>query len=597
MTIITISIIAFAAASVLQAVPAYALSCTVRDGACSAGENLLFSMSKQDNAHAGAFDYYQYSVCCEELAGSVKASCASNESEALSFSKQNNTHVAEPGYYGTKLCVGYGGTPAACSLKASCNATEACVVSVHDPTNAHVATCDYYDYQLCCAKLSDLYVNGSSITPNATLPVFGTPTLINSTVWNIGDSAASNVNVSCYANGTYFGSGVISSVPSDPTKETPRYAACTWTTSCSDNISIVVDPDNVIQELNESNNGAWKTVPITDKLYVSIDSPVNGQSVYRGSDVALQSTVTAACNLPSHTVTWYNQSTPIATGDSGTWTVPIGDELLGTRTINATATAAGYANGTANVNITIMNNPPTVETPAYNATPAEVERGNGIEVSCTVNDVEDAAGALTVGVSVKDTTGAWSNATTTTRVGSTYYRDYQTAQSSVLGTYTAACTVADTDGGSAESSSTFLVWQNGTVSLNLNATNVGYGAAINVSGAVAYLNMDPVTLSDVSVVVGGTQQCAVKTDLAGGYTCTFIAPKQVGTFAVNVQVTDKDTGKLLTNSATLTVSLAYGETTTAEQAAQNVGCYEVPSLVQNADGAITKSTVRICVWK
>jgi hypothetical protein len=427
--------------------------------------------------------------------------------------------------------------------------------------------------------------------------VFGTPTLINSTVWNIGDSAASNVNVSCYANGTYFGSGTINSVPSDPSKQTPRYAACTWTTSCSNNISIAVDPANAIQELNESNNGAWKTVPITDKLYVSISSPANGQSVYRGNDVTLQSTVTAACNLPSHTVTWYNQSTQIATGDSGTWTVPLDDALLGTRTINATATAAGYAGGTANVNITILNNPPTTETPAYNVTPAEIERGNGIEISCNVNDVEDAAGSLTVGVSVKDTTGGWSNATTSTHVGNTYYRDYQTTQSSMLGTYTAACTVADTDGGKAESDSTFLVWQNGTVSVNLNATRIGYGAAINVSGVVTYLNMDPVTLSNVRILIGDVQQCSATTDLAGGYTCTFVAPKQVGTFAVKVQVTDKDTGKLITNSTTLTVSLAYGETTTAEQAAQNVGCYEVPSLVQNADGAITKSTVRICVWK
>lgn len=595
--VFAVVVIAFAAVAALEAAAAYALSCSVRDGACSAGENLLFSMSKQNNAHAGAFDYYQYFVCCDELAGSVKTSCASNESEALSFSKQNNSHVAEPGYYGTKLCVGYGGTPAVCSLKNSCNATEACVVSIHDPMNAHVATCDYYDYQLCCAKLSDLYVNGSSITPNATLPVFGTPTLINSTVWNIGDSAAANVNVSCYANGTYFGSGMISSVPSDPTKETPKYAACTWTTSCSNNISIAVDPDNVIHELNESNNGAWKMVPITDQLYVSISSPTGGQNVYRGSDVSLQSTVTAACNLPSHTVTWYNQSTQIATGDGGTWTVPLDDELLGSRTINATATAAGYATGTANVNITVLNNQPTTGTPAYNVTPAEVQRGNGIEISCNVNDVEDAAGALTVGVYVKDTTGAWSNTTTANHVGNTYYRDYPTTQSSTLGTYTAACIVDDTDGGSAESSSTFLVWQNGTVSLNLNATNVRYGAAINVSGVVTYLNMDPVTLSGVSVIIDGVQKCASTTDLAGGYTCVFIAPKQVGTFKVNVQVTDKDTGKLLTNSATLTVSLAYGETTTAEQAAQNVGCYEVPSLVQNADGAITKSTVRICVWK
>jgi len=577
---------------------AEALSCAVRNGVCNAGENLLFSMSRQDNAHAGASDYYQYSVCCDEANASVQASCGSSSAEALSFFRQNNTHVAEAGYYSNRLCVSYGAVnPLECSLKASCNATETCVVSLHGTGNSHAASCGYYDNQLCCSKIPDLFVNSTSITPNVTLPVFGTPVLMNNTVWNIGDSAAYAANVSCYANGTYFGSSVISSIPADASKQTPRYANCNWTTSCSNNISIIADPAGAIRELNESNNFAWSVKPITEKLTVAIDSPANGQSFYRGNDVSLQSTVTASCNLPAYTVTWYNQSTLIDTGEDITWTVPLADALLGTKTINATATAAGYSNGTANVNITILNNPPTTGAPAYNVTPAEIQRGNGIEISCTVSDVEDAASALTVNVSIKDPNGVWSNVTTTSRVGSTYYRDYQATQASALGTYTAACTVVDTDTGKAETTSTFLVWQNGTVTVNLNATSVRYGAAINVSGSAAYLDTGAITLSDVSVSILGEQKCTDTTDAAGGYTCVFSAPNQVGTFAVNVQVTDKDTGKPITNSTALTVSVSYGEPATAEQAAQNVGCYEVPSLVQNADGSITKSTVRICVWK
>jgi hypothetical protein len=416
-------------------------------------------------------------------------------------------------------------------------------------------------------------------------------------VWNIGDSAAYAVNVSCYANGTYFGSSVISSIPADASKQTPRYSNCNWTTSCSNNISIVADPSGAIRELNESNNAAWRVVPITDKLYVSVSSPTNGQSYYRGNAVALQSSTTAACNLPSYTLTWYNQSTAIATGDSSSWAIPLDDALLGAKTINATATAAGYVNGSANVNITILNNQPTTGAPTYNVTPSEILRGNGIEIDCAVSDTEDAAGALTVNVSVRDPSGAWSNVTTTDRIGSTYYRDYGTTQASLLGTYTAACAVADTDDGKAEASSTFLVYQSGIVTVNLNATSVTYGAAINVSGSAAYLDTGAITLSDVSVSILGEQKCTDTTDAAGGYTCVFSAPNQVGTFAVDVQITDKDTGKPITNSTALTVSVSYGEPATAEQAAQNVGCYEVPSLVQNADGSITKSTVRICVWK
>jgi hypothetical protein len=593
-----IAAVAFAVMLMLRSAPAYALACAVRNGACNAGENLLFSMSHQDNAHAGTFDYYAYSVCCDEANSSVQASCGSGSAEALSFFRQNNTHVSEPGYYSNKLCVSYGAAnPLECSLKASCNATEACVVSLHDTGNSHAASCSYYDNQLCCSKIPDLFVNNTSITPNVTLPVFGSPVLMNNTVWNIGDSAAYAANVSCYANGTYFGSSVISSVPADATMQTPRYSNCNWTTSCSNNISIVADPSNMILELNESNNAAWRVVPITDRLYVSVSSPTNGQSYYRGSTVTLESSTTAACNLPSYTLTWYNQSTAIATGDSASWDIPLADALLGAKTINATATAAGYVNGTANANITILNNQPATGAPTYNATPSEILRGNGIEIDCAVSDTEDAAGALTVNVSIRDPSGAWSNVTTTDRIGSTYYRNYGTTQSSMLGTYAAACAVADTDGGRAEASSTFLVYQSGTVTVNLNATSVGYGAAINVSGSAHYSDTGAVTLSDVSVSILGVQQCSDTTDAAGGYACVFNAPQQVGTFAINVQVTDKDTGKLITNSTALTVSVSYGEPATAERAAQNVGCYEVPSLVQNPDGSITKSTVRICVWK
>jgi len=575
---------------------AKAFTCAVRDSACNAGENNMFSMSHQNNSHAGKADYYQYLVCCDEATASPKDACASNETEILSFFRQNNSHVSQPGYYSTKLCAGYSTYGLECSLKASCNATETCIVSLHDTTNSHAAMCGYYDTQLCCSKLPDLYVNSTSITPNVTLPVYGTPVLMNITVWNIGDSAATAVNVSCYANGTYFGSDVINSVPPDASKQTPRYASCVWTAACTNNISVLVDPAGNIRELNESNNFAWSVKPITEKLTVAIDYPANGQSVYRGNDVSLQSTVTASCNLPDYTVSWYNQSTLINTGEDITWTVPLADELLGVRTINATARAENYSNGTANVNITILNNLPTTGAPAY-VPPAEIQRGNGIEISCTVSDVEDAASALTVNVSIKDPNGNWSNVTTASHYGSTYYRDYQTTQDSALGTYTAACTVVDTDTGKAETTSTFLLWQNGTVTVNLNATSVRYGAAINVSGSAAYLDTGAIKLSDVSVSILGEQKCTDTTDAAGGYTCVFSAPNQVGTFAVNVQVTDTYTDKLITNSTALTVSVSYGEPATAEKAAPNVGCYEVPSLVQNPDGSVTKSTVKICVWK
>jgi len=62
-------------------------------------------------------------------------------------------------------------------------------------------------------------------------------------------------------------------------------------------------------------------------------------------------------------------------------------------------------------------------------------------------------------------------------------------------------------------------------------------------------------------------------------------------------VTDKDTSKVISNSTSFVVQVEYGEEEAAEEAARDVGCYEVPQLVQNPDGSITESTVRICVWE
>ena len=89
-------------------------------------------------------------------------------------------------------------------------------------------------------------------------------------------------------------------------------------------------------------------------------------------------------------------------------------------------------------------------------------------------------------------------------------------------------------------------------------------------------------------------KCTDTTNTEGLYDCQFSAPRNLGTYTVVVEVTDKDTGKLITNSTSLIVSVAYGE---EEIIAPNIGCYEVPKIIQNPDGSIEKVNVRICVWK
>jgi hypothetical protein len=365
-----------------------------------------------------------------------------------------------------------------------------------------------------------------------------------------------------------------------------------------------------------SNDTSYTYGSHNDSVSVNVYSLANvsfltadNQLVHLGDAMRLEGVVRDSINgsaVGSYPCRFYDNTTLLYTNLTNStgqcsyiWDTSGTDSGWRTLQVNITTNSTLYYFGDspndvdALINIT-LNTKPTV---GINVTPAEVERGNGIEVSCDVSDVEDAIDLLTVNISVRDAGGVWSNTTITDRIDSTFYRDYQTTQESVLGNYTALCTVIDTDGGRTDNSSMFLVWQNGTVSVNLNATSVTYSAAVNASGQVAYLSGGAVTLSYVVVSILGEQKCTDTTDAAGGYACVFSAPNRVGTFMVDVQVIDKDTGKRLTNSTALAVSVSYGEPSAAESAAKDVGCYEVPSLVQNPDGSITKSTVRICVWK
>jgi len=249
----------------------------------------------------------------------------------------------------------------------------------------------------------------------------------------------------------------------------------------------------------------------------------------------------------------------------------------------------------SSISLTI-NNPPTVTEPVYNIT-SEIMRGNATEISCNVGDTEDLVEDLTVTIDVLDPNNVWSNETSTTNITNTFYRNYSTSSANALGTYTAVCSVTDTNGARVEDSSTFLVYGDGRVTVELNATTVYYGDGVNVSGRALYGDTGYVASSSVAVKISGTTKCIDTTDDVGGYTCDFNAPQSVGTYSVVVEVTDARTNKLITNSTGLTVSVTYGETERERGLAADVGCYEVPKVIQNPDGSIERATVRICVWK
>ncbi len=585
----------------------YALSCSIRSGACNQNETCLFSLVKLNNSHVGDCNQYNYKVCCDRLVSTIRDnSCNANEGIVISMNKTSDSHAASPNYFGKKVCAYFNNTNYGvnCNIRSSCLSDETCVISLYQNNNSHAATCDYYSNKVCCAALSDLLVNENSISPNNTSPKVGDAILFNITVWNIGDAAASSVNVSCYANGNYFDSNSINSIPPDVSMQTPRYTTCTWISTCPSinvNISVKVDPSNEIRELNESNNEAWILINLTEKLNIKIDNPINGSSYYRNQVINLNSTVNSTCySSPQkpYNVTWYNESTQIANTQHATWQIPLGDFILGTKKITANATSTFYEYGSDNVNITILNNLPKFVGPNFNVTPPEIHVGDSIEITCDVNDVEDSASQLQVNISVKDASSIWSNASAT-NIGNTFSRVYSTTDTSPLGNYTAVCSALDHNQGYNETSTKFLVYQNATVTLNLNSSFYWWGDAVLVYGNAKRKDGSSIDTStsifdNVTVLLDNKQVCMTDTNSSGDYSCVFNAPNSVGNYSLMVRVPDPLTGKIFRNFTNLEVKPTYGsgETNVREQS-----CIALPRLLINPDGTIKTVMVRICIWK
>ncbi|MBI2547599.1 MAG: hypothetical protein HYW23_04110 [Candidatus Aenigmarchaeota archaeon] len=142
---------------------------------------------------------------------------------------------------------------------------------------------------------------------------------------------------------------------------------------------------------------------------------------------------------------------------------------------------------------------------------------------------------------------------------------------------------------------------NVTITMILNNTqpiwneSVGLqGVATRSDGTAVDTSADP---SDVNIYVNSTLVCSTATNSTGGYTCNFTAPSSIGPYQVIANVTDPTTSVTWTNSTTFTVKQTVGTQKTTETTANNIACYEEPRLIQNPDGTLKVSTVRICVWK
>lgn len=132
----------------------------------------------------------------------------------------------------------------------------------------------------------DLTLTPDDISFSDDSPVVGQTITVWAKVHNIGDILAYNVPVYFYDNATSIGVAVLSLVEPN----IPRSTYTLWTPSRAGltNITVVIDPFNLINESNENNNAAWRDInvlePLLPDLYVmgisfSNDRPKAGESI------------------------------------------------------------------------------------------------------------------------------------------------------------------------------------------------------------------------------------------------------------------------------------------------------------------------------
>ena len=590
-----IFLLLFSLSFLLYVKVSFSLTCNIRSS-CLSNETCIFSLYDTDNSHIASCGYFDYKLCCDDIiSASIKDNCDYNEAIMFLAYKENDSHVEAPtlANYGKKVCVRYQDPNnfLNCSVRDACLENETQVITLYNETNAHVGLS--YDYKLCCRILKpDLVVNSSSLIITET-PRYGDAVELNITIWNIGDYNATNVNVSCYANGTYFDSDIINVAMGES-----AIARCLWITSCSNNITVKVDPLNLINEHNETNNEASFTINIQDVAIVTINSPKEGENYYRNQTIFLNATVSRFCGeVEEYNVTWYNASMhQIATGKEAYWQIPINYEI-GEENIYAKAVTINYGNATSYVTINILNNPPNISELMFE--PDSILINESITISCNVSDVENAVEDLKVNISIRNPYGQWNNASAS-RIGNTFYREF--VGSDPVGIYLAKCLACDLDNDCSERNGTFIVYRPLIISINLNATEVWWNESILISGIVERddgskvdTSQDP--YSDVRIYVRNILSAITETNALGEYNATIYAPLAVGTYIINVTVRDPLTTKLSSNTMQIYVKPSYGEEKKEVEESRNVGCYEKPIIIQNPDGSLSRVVAKVCVLR
>jgi hypothetical protein len=131
------------------------------------------------------------------------------------------------------------------------------------------------------------------------------------------------------------------------------------------------------------------------------------------------------------------------------------------------------------------------------------------------------------------------------------------------------------------------------VTISLNDSSVWWNDTVNASGFATYSSGNPIS-GTVSVTLDETVHSCPSTNAATGFwNCTFKAPAELGAFTALVTVTNS-TGSSFTNSTTLNVLAGYGQI--AVGTVDRV-VFELPMIMQDLNGDITKVWARVKVWK
>jgi hypothetical protein len=107
------------------------------------------------------------------------------------------------------------------------------------------------------ADLAILQYN--DIWASRTYPLINETFDLNANVWNLGDLNATDVEVSFYQNGILLGTATLDEVPANPTTPTVASISYTFTQNRTYPIEVFIDPQNLIPEVDETNNNnsAW----------------------------------------------------------------------------------------------------------------------------------------------------------------------------------------------------------------------------------------------------------------------------------------------------------------------------------------------------